>query len=80
MYIYICVCGEVGGREMCLLFTSPPILVPFRYIGNLVGAVCGSFVAVTFGNVDSQFSTRTAALSAVPSLVMVVPGSIAYRG
>lgn len=51
-----------------------------RYIGNLVGAICGSFFAVSFGNIDSHFSTRAAALSGVPGIIIVVPGSIAYRG
>ena len=51
-----------------------------RYVSRFVGSVVGSFVSVTFGNLDAHLSIRAAALTAVPGILMVVPGSVAYRG
>lgn len=51
-----------------------------RYISNLIGSVVGAMVSVIFGNIDAILSTRAAALTAVPGMIMVVPGSVAFRG
>ena len=51
-----------------------------RFGNSLLGPVVGALVAVTFGNLDALWSTRTSALTAVPAMSMVVPGSVAFQG
>jgi len=65
--VLISVVALIGGRLGAL------------YLGPELGACCGAFAAAACSNVFSRVLDRPAAITLVPSILMLVPGSMGFR-
>ena len=56
------------------------VLLGVAALGKELGAFVGAFAAGVFGNVYARITRRPAAIAFVPGLLVLVPGSLGFRG